>query len=88
MSWVGVEVFLGAPELPWDACFLRNLTIRGGVAPVKRYLPDLWPLLEDGRIDPSPVLTQDLAMDDAAAGYAPMADRREGTVKVCMSPNG
>ena len=55
---------------------------------MKRYLPELWPLLEDGRIDPSPVLTQDLAMDDAAAGYAPMADRREGTVKVCMSPNG
>jgi threonine dehydrogenase-like Zn-dependent dehydrogenase len=88
VSWVGMEVFLGAPELPWDACFLRNLTIRGGVAPVRRYLPELWPLLEDGRIDPSPVLTQDLSMAEAAAGYAAMAERREGTVKVCVSPNG
>ena len=48
VSWVGMEVFLGAPEIAWDQCFMRNLTIRGGVAPVKRYLPELWPLLERG----------------------------------------
>ena len=30
VSWVGMEVFLGAPELSWDQCFLRNLTIREG----------------------------------------------------------
>jgi threonine dehydrogenase-like Zn-dependent dehydrogenase len=67
---------------------LRNLTIRGGVAPVKRYLPNLWPLLEDGTIDPSPVLTHDLGMEDAATGYTAMATRQEGTVKVAVSPNG
>lgn len=88
VSWVGMEVFLGAPELAWDRCFMRNLTIRGGVAPGKRYLPALWPLLEDGVIDPSPVLTHNLTMDNAAAGYATMAERREGTVKVAVSPNG
>jgi threonine dehydrogenase-like Zn-dependent dehydrogenase len=88
VSWVGMEVFLGAPELPWDVCFLRNLTIRGGVAPVKRYLPELWPLLEDGRIDPSPVLTHDLTMDEAASGYATMARREPGSVKVAISPAG
>jgi threonine dehydrogenase-like Zn-dependent dehydrogenase len=88
VSWVGMEVFLGAPELPWDRCFMSNLTIRGGVAPVKRYLRDLWPLLDDGRIDPSPVLTHDLGMDEAARGYATMATRQEGTIKVAVSPNG
>lgn len=88
VSWVGMEVFLGAPELAWDQCFMRNLTIRGGVAPVKRYLPQLWPLLEAGTIDPSPVLTHDLGMEDAATGYTRMATRQEGTVKVAVSPNG
>jgi threonine dehydrogenase-like Zn-dependent dehydrogenase len=88
VSWVGMEVFLGAPDIAWDQCFLRNLTIRGGVAPVKRYLADLWPLLEQGTIDPSPVLTQDLGMEDAATGYTTMATREEGTVKVAVSPNG
>ena len=88
VSWVGMEVFLGAPELAWDQCFMRNLTIRGGVAPVKSYLPALWPLLADGTIDPSPVLTHDLGMEEAATGYATMATRQKGTVKVAMSPNG
>jgi threonine dehydrogenase-like Zn-dependent dehydrogenase len=88
VSWVGMEVFLGAPDIAWDQCFLRNLTIRGGVAPVKRYLADLWPLLEDGTIDPSPVLTHDLGMEDAATGYTTMATREEGSVKVAVSPNG
>jgi threonine dehydrogenase-like Zn-dependent dehydrogenase len=88
VSWVGMEVFLGAPDIAWDQCFLRNLTIRGGVAPVKRYLADLWPLLEDGTIDPSPVLTHDLGMEDAATGYTTMATREVGSVKVAVSPNG
>ncbi len=88
VSWVGMEVFLGTPELAWDQCFWRNLTIRGGVAPVKRYLPGLWPLLEAGTIDPSPVLTHDLGMEDAATGYTTMATRQEGSVKVALSPNG
>ncbi len=87
VSWVGMEVFLGAPEVPWDVCFLRNLTIRGGVAPVKRYLSGLWPLLEGGRIDPSPVLTHDLGMEEAASGYGRMAHREAGCVKVAVSPN-
>lgn len=86
VSWVGMEVFLGAPQVPWDACFLRNITIRGGVAPVRRYLRDLWPLLESGRIDPSPVLTHELGMEEAAAGYALMAERRTGCVKVAVDP--
>jgi threonine dehydrogenase-like Zn-dependent dehydrogenase len=47
-----MEVFLGPVELPWDACFLRNITIRGGVAPVKRYLPEVFALLEAWRIAP------------------------------------
>jgi len=88
VSWVGMEVFLGAPDVPWDVCFLRNLTIRGGVAPVKRYLADLWPLLEENRIDPSPVLTHDLGMEQAADGYGRMARREDGWVKVAVSPNG
>ena len=75
VSYVGMEHFLSAPEVPWTVAFLRNLTIRGGLAPVRRYLRHFWPLLERGRIDPSPVLTHDLALEDGARGYALMAAR-------------
>jgi len=87
IGWVGMEVFLGGPEIPWDQAFFKNVTIGGGVAPVKHYLPELWPLLETGKIDPSPVLTHDLAMDEAASGYEVMASRQTGSVKVAISPN-
>lgn len=87
VSWVGMEVFLGAPDIPWDQAFLKNVTISGGVAPVKHYLPELWPLLEAGRIDPSPVLTHRLGIEEGAEGYEIMAARREGSVKVALRPS-
>ncbi len=86
VGWVGMEVFFGAPDIPWDMAYLKNATISGGVAPVKRYLPALWPHLEAGRIDPSPVLTHDLPLADGASGYSIMASREEGSVKVAVTP--
>lgn len=88
ISWVGMEVFLGAPDIPWDQAFLKSATITGGVAPVKHYLPELWPLLESGKIDPSPVLTHDLPLEQGAYGYEIMATRQEGSVKVAVTPGG
>lgn len=86
VGWTGMEVFFGAPEIPWDMAYLKNAAITGGVAPVKHYLPELWPHLEAGRIDPSPVLTHDLPLAGAAAGYPIMASREEGSVKVAVTP--
>lgn len=88
IGWVGMEVFLEGPQIPWDQVFFKNVSINGGVAPVKDYLPELWPLLENGTVDPSPVMTHDLTMDDAARGYDIMNNREEGSVKVAISPNG
>lgn len=86
VSWVGMEVFLGAPQVPWDVAFLRNVTITGGVAPTHAYASILWPLLEHGRLDPSPVFTHDLPLAEAPAGYAAMATRAEGSIKACLTP--
>ncbi len=44
------------------------------------------PLVAAGRIDPSPVLTDELALEHAPEGYALMADRRTGSVKVAPTP--
>ena len=86
ISWVGMEVVLGAPDIPWDQAFMKNATISGGVAPVKRYLSELWPLLESGRIDPSPVLTHDLPLEQGVDGYRIMDQREPGSVKVAVTP--
>jgi threonine dehydrogenase-like Zn-dependent dehydrogenase len=77
---------LGAPEIPWDTVFLRNIKITGGMAPVRRYLPQLLPLISAGRLDPSPVVTDILPLEEAVTGYNLMAKRQEGTIKVAVSP--
>lgn len=87
VGWVGMEVFLGDSEpFPWQDFFLKNITINGGVAPVRRYLRHFWPLVEQGRLDPSPVLTHDLPLADGARGYEVMAAREEGSCKVAVTP--
>lgn len=84
VGWVGMEVFFGAPDIPWDLAFLKNVTLSGGVCPSRRYIRKLWPLLLQGRIDPSPVFTHTVALDEAPAAYASMAAREPGWVKAAI----
>ena len=50
--------FVGVPhgvELPVRRMFQKNVGLRGGMAPVRRYLPELLDLVLSGRIDPGKV---------------------------------
>lgn len=79
--------FVGVPhgvELSVRRMFDSNVGLRGGVAPVRAYLPDLLGRVERGEIDPSPIFDLVLPMDQAARGYSAMAERR--AVKVLLAP--
>jgi threonine dehydrogenase-like Zn-dependent dehydrogenase len=56
------------------------------MAPVRRYLPQLLPLISAGRLDPSPVVIDILPLEEAVTGYNLMAKPQEGTIKVAVSP--
>ena len=73
------------PDIPWDKAFMKNATISGGVAPVKRYLPELWPLLDRPR---RPVARADprLPLEEGVDGYRIMDQREPGSVKVAVTP--
>jgi threonine dehydrogenase-like Zn-dependent dehydrogenase len=75
-----------SPVIDWTDQFLRNLTITGGMVPGRRHVPALLGLVAAGRLDLSPVVTHRLPLADATAGYRMMADRREGAVKIALSP--
>jgi threonine dehydrogenase-like Zn-dependent dehydrogenase len=50
--------FVGAPhgtQLPWPTAFRGNIGLRGGMAPVVRYLPELVPAVLAGDLDASAV---------------------------------
>jgi threonine dehydrogenase-like Zn-dependent dehydrogenase len=79
--------FVGAPhgvELPVRTMFSQNIGLAGGVAPVRRYLPELLDLTLEGRIDPGRVFDATLPLDRVAEGYAAMDERR--AIKVALTP--
>jgi threonine dehydrogenase-like Zn-dependent dehydrogenase len=81
VGYVGVPhgVSLGAPEL-----FGPQVGLRGGPAPVRRFLPELVELIWSGRIDPGKVFDLTLPLSEVAEGYRAMDERR--AVKTLLTP--
>ena len=83
----GTVGFVGVPHNvktpPLSTIFYNSLTLRGGLAPARAYLPQLMASLEAGRIDPSPVLDLELPLERVADGYAAMDERR--AIKVLLT---
>src|SRR5699024_5994629 len=71
-------------KLPMDPVFLSELHLHGRPAPVRRYLPELIELIWDRRIDPGKVFDLTLPLEEAAEGYAAMAERRATKVMLTL----
>src|SRR3954452_22358282 len=70
--------FVGVPhgvELPVRRMFSKNVGLAGGVAPVRRYLPELLELVTDGTVDPGLVFDTVMPLADVADGYRAMDER-------------
>ncbi|MER7574052.1 zinc-dependent alcohol dehydrogenase family protein [Streptomyces sp. NPDC126514] len=72
--------FVGVPHgsgtgLDLGVMFDRNIALRGGVAPVRAYIPELLPDILDGTIDPSPVFDLTVGLEDVPDGYRAMDER-------------
>ncbi|MGH7863556.1 MAG: zinc-binding dehydrogenase [Candidatus Binataceae bacterium] len=71
---------------PIALAFMRDLTFRIGLANIRSNIPQLASLIERGRIDPRPIISHQLALDEAARGYEIFDARKEGAVKVVLKP--
>ncbi|MEU9733620.1 zinc-dependent alcohol dehydrogenase family protein [Streptomyces sp. NPDC048002] len=76
----GAIGFVGVPHgsgtgLDLGVMFDRNIALRGGVAPVRAYLPELLPDVLEGRIDPSPVFDMTVGLEGVPEGYKAMDER-------------
>jgi threonine dehydrogenase-like Zn-dependent dehydrogenase len=83
VSYVGVPHNVKA--VPIVTMFYHSISLRGGPAPVRAYLPQLINALATDRIDPSPVLDLTLPLDRVAEGYAAMDERRAIKVLLIVS---
>ncbi len=81
VGWVGVP---HVADLPQEHMFWRNVGLRGGVAPVRAYLPNLLSRTLSGTIDPGKVFDLTLPLEQAAEAYAAMDERR--AIKSLLRP--
>lgn len=83
----GTVGFVGAPhgqKVPLGRMFSSNISLRGGLAPARAYLPELLAEVLAGRLNPSPVLDLTVSLDEVASGYSAMDQRQ--AIKVMVRP--
>ncbi len=79
--------FVGVPHdvaVDGEELFYSHVGLRGGPAPVRRYLPDLIERVLSGRIDPGKVFDLTLPLERVADGYRAMDERR--AIKALLKP--
>jgi threonine dehydrogenase-like Zn-dependent dehydrogenase len=82
VGYVGVPN--GGAELPIRTLFSRNVSVGGGVAPVRAYLEELLADTLDGSISPGRVFDLVLPLEQVADAYAAMDERR--SIKTMLAP--
>lgn len=73
ISRVGVPQYEEGPIGP--RLFRRNITVTGGVAPARHYIPELLEDVVEGRYQPGKVFDRAIGLEEVPDGYRAMASR-------------
>ena len=73
-------------KIPFGAIVNRALTIKSGQTHVQRYLRPLLDLIEQGRIDPSFVVSHRLPLEEAPVGFRMFRDKQQECTKIVLKP--
>ncbi len=73
-------------KVPFGAIVNKALTVKTGQTHVQRYLRPLLELIEQGRIDPSFIVSHHMALDDAPRGFAMFRDKQDQCTKIVLKP--
>jgi S-(hydroxymethyl)glutathione dehydrogenase/alcohol dehydrogenase len=71
---------------PLGDIFQRNVNIRTGQAPVIHYMPHMYDLVAEGKVDPGDVVTHVLPLSEAKHGYEVFDTRTDNCIKVVLKP--
>jgi 2-desacetyl-2-hydroxyethyl bacteriochlorophyllide A dehydrogenase len=80
----GIGAYAGRGEVPLGLAWLKGLQLRLGLANVIAHVDRVMALIEAGRLDPTPLVTHRMGLDDAAEAYG-IYDRREA-LKIVLTP--
>jgi threonine dehydrogenase-like Zn-dependent dehydrogenase len=73
-------------KIPFGSAINRGLTFRMAQTPVQHYMPKLLKLIEEGRIDPSFVITHRASLEEGPELYKAFRGKQDGCIKVVMKP--
>src|SRR5579884_3458268 len=77
----------GFKDFDFGKAFGKNITIRMGDCPHRRYLPKLVRMVASGVLHPARILTKRLAFDDAIDAYRAFDKHEQGWLKVELVPS-
>jgi 2-desacetyl-2-hydroxyethyl bacteriochlorophyllide A dehydrogenase len=80
----GIGAYAGQGEVPIGLAWLKGLTLRLGLANVIAHVDRVLGLIEAGRLDPSPLVTHHMKLEQAEEAYRLYDDRE--ALKVVLTP--
>ncbi|HEX3734145.1 MAG TPA: zinc-binding dehydrogenase, partial [Solirubrobacterales bacterium] len=80
----GIGAYAGRGEVPLGLAWLKGLELRLGLANVIAHVDRVLALMAAGKLDPAPLVTHHMSLDEAGEAYA-LYDRREA-LKIVLTP--
>ncbi len=80
----GIGAYAGKGEVPLGLAWLKGLDLRLGLANVIAHVDRVLALMVAGKLDPSPLVTHHMPLEEASEAYA-LYDRREA-LKIVLTP--
>jgi 2-desacetyl-2-hydroxyethyl bacteriochlorophyllide A dehydrogenase len=80
----GIGAYAGKGEVPLGLAWLKGLQLRLGLANVIAHVDRVLALMEAGKLDPSPLVTHHMPLDQASEAYE-IYDQREA-LKIVLTP--
>jgi 2-desacetyl-2-hydroxyethyl bacteriochlorophyllide A dehydrogenase len=80
----GIGAYAGRGEVPLGLAWLKGLSLRLGLANVIAHVDRVLALMEAGKLDPAPLVTHHMALDQVSDAYE-LYDNREA-LKIVLTP--
>ncbi|WP_050616182.1 zinc-dependent alcohol dehydrogenase [Bacillus testis] len=71
---------------PLGSLFERNITLTMGQAPVIHYMPKLFKMISEGKIDPTEIISHKIPLEDASNAYKIFNEKQDECIKVVLKP--
>ncbi len=79
-------VYFSKAKIPLGPLMNKALTLRGGQTHMQRYMAPLLDLIEEGKIDPSYIITHRGSLEDGPDFYKAFRDKEDNCIKCIMKP--